>query len=128
MSLNRCVTQGYIHTEKKSLQKGTQLPSNTSQTILRLYSQLGSWGKVAGALGVTRALVWKQAHARIHSPTVASALRAYREQKRVAQSIDPKFLRLIRQVALPWLRERERANGHRQEIHLWDLDCLEEAK
>ena len=113
MSLNRGVTLGYILTARKSLQKGTQQPSNTAQAILRLYSQLGSWGKVAGALGVTRALVWKEAHGKIHSPTVACALRAYREQKRIGQSVDPKFLHLIRQVALPWLREREKANGHR---------------
>jgi len=63
-------------------------------------------------------LVWEEAHGRIHSPTVASALRAYRERKRVAQSRDPKFLRLIRQAALPWLRKREKANGHRQESPL----------
>ena len=113
MSLNRGVTQGYILTAKKSPQKDTQQPLITAQPILRLYSQLGSWGKVAEALGVTRALVWKEAHGRIHSPTVANALRAYREQKRVAQSMDPKFLRLIRQVAMVWLRlrEREKANG-----------------
>ena len=113
MNLSQRVTQGYIHTARRSLQKGTQLPSNTARAILRLYSQLGSWGKVAKALGVTRALGWKQAHGRIHSPTVARALRAYRDQKRIAQSMDPMFLRLIRQVALPWLREREKANGHR---------------
>ena len=113
MSLNRGVTQGYIHTARKSPPKGTQQPSITAQAILRLYSQLGSWGKVAKALGVTRALVWKEAHGMIHSPTVASALRVYRDKKRIAQSMDPKFLRLIRQVAMAWLREREKVNGHR---------------
>ncbi len=117
MSLNRGVTQGYILTAKKSPQKDTQQPSITAQAILRLYSQLGSWGKVAEALGVTRSLVWKEAHGRIHSPTGARALRVYRDQKRIAQSMDPKFLRLIRQVALPWLRKREKANVDRQEIH-----------
>ena len=116
MSLNQRVTLGNIFTTKKSPKKRIRQPSNTAKAILRLYSHLGSWGKVAGALGVTRALVWKEAHGRIHSPTVASALRAYRERKRIAQSMDPKFLRLIRQVALPWLREREKLTRHRREI------------
>ena len=108
MSLSQRVTLGNISATKKRPQKGTQQPSNTAKAILRLYSQLGSWGKVAEALGATRALVWKEAHGKIHSPTVACALRAYRKQKRVDQSMDPSFLRLIRQVALPWLREREK--------------------
>ncbi len=118
MSLTQDVTLGNMPTAKTGPKKRTRQPSNTAEAILRLYSQLGPWGKVAEALGVTRALVWKEAHGRIHSPTVASALRVYREQKRIAQSVDPKFLCLIRQVALPWLREREKANGHRQEIPL----------
>ena len=118
MSLSQRVTQGNMPTAERKPKKGSGELSKTAQAILGLYSQLGTWGKVARVLGVTRALVWKEAHGRIHSPTVASALRAYREQKRVAQSMDPKFLRLIRQVALPWLREREKANGHRQEIPL----------
>ncbi len=118
MSLSQVVTLGNTPTVERRAEKGSGQPSKTAQAILRLYSQLGTWGKVARVLGVTRALAWKEAHGRIHSPTVASALRAYREQKRIAQSMDPKFLRLIRQVALPWLREREKANGHRQEIPL----------
>ena len=110
MSLNQRVTLGNMPTAKKRPKKGCGQPSKTAQEILRLYSQFGSWGKVAGVLGVTRALVWKEAHGKIHSPTISSALRAYRKQKRVAQSIDPQFLRLICQVVLPWLREREKSN------------------
>ena len=116
MSLNRGVTLGNMSTVERKPKEVSGQPSNTAQAILRLYSQLGTWGKVAEALGVTQALVWKEAHGRIHSPTVATALRAYREQKRIAQSLDPKFLRLIRQVALPWLREREKLTRHRWEI------------
>ena len=118
MILAQDVTLGNMLTTERKPKKGSQQLSTTAEAILRLYSQLGSWGKVAEALGVTGALVWKEAHGTIHSPTVATALRAYREQKRVAQSMDPKFLRLIRQVALPWLREREKVNGHRREILL----------
>ena len=68
MSLNRGVTQGYMPTARKSPQQGAQQPSITATAILRLYSQLGPWGKVAEALGVTRALVWKEAHGRSTAP------------------------------------------------------------
>ena len=115
MSLSQAITKVITPAEKRRLRIRSRQLSKTPRAIQALYREFGSWGKVAKQLGITAALAWKVAHGLTPSPKARKALREY---IRSSRSSDSKFLRFIRQAAVPWLREREKANGHRQEIPL----------
>ncbi len=70
-----------------------------AQSVLRLHERLGSWEAVADVLGYSPAFWWKVAHGKIKKPVSE-------ELRRCLVSSDPKFLRLIQQGAVPYLRKR----------------------
>ncbi len=72
-----------------------------AQAVLRLYKRLGSWEAVADALGYSAAFWWKVSGGKIKRPLSE-------ELRRCLASSDPKFLRLIQQGVVPWLRERDK--------------------
>ncbi len=84
--------------------------SREADALWALYEELKKWKLVAERLEVNSGLVWQVAHGRTKSPKVARALHAV--------SPEGRFMQIIRQVALPWLREREKANGRSQETSL----------
>ncbi|MDA2928735.1 hypothetical protein MYX84_02130 [Acidobacteria bacterium AH-259-O06] len=104
MSQSQAITKVITPAEKKRLRIRSRQASKTAQTILALYREFGSWGKVAKQLGITPALAWKVAHGLTQSP---KARKAVREYTRLSRSSDPKLLRFIRQAVVPWLRRRE---------------------
>ena len=80
--------------------------SPEAELLRRLHAQLGSWANVAARLGVNRGLIWMVAHGKVNSPTVSRRLS--RDYCRLWESSDERFMRLIRQAAVPWLRARQR--------------------
>jgi len=72
-----------------------------AQSILRLHKRLGSWEAAADALGKSSAFWWKVSQGKIKRPVSE-------ELRRCLASSDPKFLRLIQQGAIPYLRRREK--------------------
>lgn len=71
-----------------------------SVLVWLLHDKFGSWEAIADSLGFSGMFWWKVAHGKTKKP-VSGDLR------RCLASLDPRFLRLIQQGAVPWLKERE---------------------
>ncbi|MDA2929328.1 hypothetical protein MYX84_05170 [Acidobacteria bacterium AH-259-O06] len=79
--------------------------SPEAKLLRRLHANLGSWEKVAARVKLNRGLIWMVAHGKIKSPSVSAKLN--RNYRQLWESSDPSFLRLIRKVAVPWLRAKQ---------------------
>ena len=78
--------------------------SPEAKYILRLYEELKSWKQVADRFGLNVGLVWKYAHGQIKKSKVRDAVRKYRA---VSRSRKPKYLKRIKDIAVPFLRRRQ---------------------
>ena len=74
--------------------------SPESALVWAFHDKLGSWEAIADVLGFSGMFWWKVAHGKIKKPLSGKV-------RRCLASSDPKFLRLIQQGAIPYLRRRE---------------------
>ena len=89
--------------------------SPESALVWTLHDKLGSWEAIADTLGFSGMFWWKVAHgrAKLKSTLTEKSLLKSKAQnlthaRQRLRSSDPKFLRLMQQGAVPYLRERER--------------------